>query len=275
MELKRLVYNMTDIILSSFLSLFALFGKEEQVDEERAKAMLINYLRHQFGIRNIDAYIGLYSDMRIAYEMSEDLNVADVVESICTNLNGQIRATEEPLLLLRLMEFCGNKEGKAHGIFQVMAEKFHISESLLRDFVDFVNGTETEHVMLHRLDGFEGQLKTLFIDSSKTLVFTYIGSDTVLLNDVPVLSGTYQVWMQSSVLKGHSGKPVYYSTTRKRWGWQTARRRGKWNFVDATSTFGSQTATTACTISVSLFIAANCLPSWVVQAQANRLYFPS
>lgn len=33
-----------------------------------------------------------------------------------------------------------------------------------------------------------------------------------MLNDVPVLSGTYQVWIQSSVLKGASGKPVYYST---------------------------------------------------------------
>ena len=37
---------MTDIILSSFLSLFALFGKEEQVDEAWAKTMLSNYLRH-------------------------------------------------------------------------------------------------------------------------------------------------------------------------------------------------------------------------------------
>ena len=43
-------------------------------------------------------------------------------------------------------------------------------------------------------------------------MFTYMGSDTVLLNDVPVLSGCYQVWLQSSVLKGKSGRPVYYSS---------------------------------------------------------------
>ena len=49
---------MTDILLSSFLSLFALFGKKEQVDEAWAKTMLVNYLRHQFGIRNIDSYLG-------------------------------------------------------------------------------------------------------------------------------------------------------------------------------------------------------------------------
>jgi ABC-type multidrug transport system ATPase subunit len=44
------------------------------------------------------------------------------------------------------------------------------------------------------------------------LIFTYIGNDTVLINDVPVLSGAYQVWIQSSVLKNSTGKPVYYSS---------------------------------------------------------------
>ena len=65
---------MTDVILSSFISLFALFGKEEQVDESRAKEMLVSYLRRHFGIRNIDLYLDLYSDMRMAYEMTDELN---------------------------------------------------------------------------------------------------------------------------------------------------------------------------------------------------------
>ena len=42
---------MTDILLSSFLSLFALFGKKEQVDEAWAKTMLVNYLRHRLLFR--------------------------------------------------------------------------------------------------------------------------------------------------------------------------------------------------------------------------------
>ena len=54
---------MTDIILSSFLSLFALFGKEEGVDESRARRMLVSYLRHHFGIRNTGGYVDFYSDM--------------------------------------------------------------------------------------------------------------------------------------------------------------------------------------------------------------------
>ena len=203
---------MTDVILSSFTSLFALFGKVEQVDESRAKDMLVSYLRRHFGIRNIDLYLDLYSDMRMAYEMSDDLNTQDTVNSICSTLHGQIRTSEESLLLLRLMEFCGSDSESAHDMFKAMAEKFCIPEEQYRDFSDFVGNRETEHVKLHHIEGFDGTLKTLLDPVTGLLVFTYLGEDTVLLNDVPVLAGAYQVWQQSSVLKKHNGRPVYYSS---------------------------------------------------------------
>ena len=203
---------MTDIILSSFLSLFALFGKEEKVDEARARNLLEDYLRHHFGIRKINTYLGLYLDMRGVYEMSDDLDTETIVASICDNLHGKIRATEESMLLLRIMEFCGVKDGKIHPMFRVMAEKLNVPESLFNDFIDFVCDKASDHVMLLQPEGFGGQLKTLLMPTTGTLIFTYNGDDKVLLNDVPVLPGAYQVWLQSSVLKGRNGRPVYYST---------------------------------------------------------------
>ena len=203
---------MTDVILSSFISLFALFGKVEQVDEERAKKMLVNYLRHHFGIRNTDLYVDLYSDMRMAYEMTENLDTIDTVTAICSNLQADIRNTEKALLLLRVLEFCADDDGFTDIMFRTMAEQFNIPDSQYHDFMDFVNNKSTEHVMLHQLEGFDGQLKTLLDPITGLLLFTYMGNDTVLLNDVPVLSGAYQVWIQSSVLKGKNGTPVYYSS---------------------------------------------------------------
>ena len=208
---------MTDVILSSFISLFALFGKVEQVDEERAKKMLVNYLRHHFGIRNTDLYVDLYSDMRMAYEMTDDLNTIDTVTAICSNLQTDISHTERALLLLRLLEFCTDDDGFTDVMFRTMAEQFNIPDEQYNDFMDFVNNKATEHVMLHQLDGFEGTLKTLLDPITGLLLFTYMGNDTVLLNDVPVLSGAYQVWIQSSVLKSKSGKPVYYSSIISRY----------------------------------------------------------
>ena len=204
---------MTDVILSSFISLFALFGKEEQVDETRAKSMLVNYLRRHFGIRNIDLYLDLYSDMRMAYEMTDNLNTQDTVRGICSALHGKIRSNEEALLLLRLMEFCGGDGMHSDIMFRTMAEQFNIADEQYDNYLDFVNNRITRVVMLHQLEGFGGQLKTLQDPATGMLIFTYLGSDTVLLNDVPVLSGAYQVWLQSSVLKSsNSGKPVYYSS---------------------------------------------------------------
>lgn len=203
---------MTDIILSSFLSLFALFGKEEKVDEVRAQSLLEDYLRHHFGIRKINTYLGLYLDMRGVYDMSDELDVEAVVASICDNLHGKIRTSEEVMLLLRIMEFCGAKDSNIHPMFKVMADKFNVPEPLFNDFIDFVSGKASDHVLLLQPEGFDGQLKTLLMPNTGTLIFTYNGEDKVLLNDVPVLSGAYQVWLQSSVLKGKNGHPVYYSS---------------------------------------------------------------
>ena len=205
---------MTDILLSSFLSLFALFGKKEQVDEAWAKTMLMNYLRHQFGIRNIDSYLGFYEDLRGTYDLMDDdsLDTQGSVRSICSALQGKIKAGEKSLLLLRLMEFCGYKEGHGDDLFKAMVETLEIPEEQFKMFADFVANRETEQVMLHQLEDTDGQLKTLLDPHSGMLLFTYTGSDTVMLNDVPVLSGAFQVWLQSSVLKGKNRKPVYYST---------------------------------------------------------------
>ena len=214
---------MTDIILSSFLSLFALFGKEEKVDEARARNLLEDYLRHHFGIRKINTYLGLYLDMKGVYEMSDDLDTETIVASICDNLHGKIRTSEESMLLLRIMEFCGVKGDNIHPMFKIMAEKFNVPEQLFNDFIDFVSDRASDRVLLLQPDGFDGQLKTLLLPTTGTLIFTYNGEDKVLLNDVPVLSGAYQVWLQSSVLKGKNGRPVYYSSILAEYN----RRSGK------------------------------------------------
>ena len=180
--------------------------------------MLVSYLRRHFGIRNIDLYLDLYSDMRMAYEMTDDLNTQDTVSSICSTLHGQIRTSEEALLLLRLMEFCGSDDTKAVDMFKTMAKKFQIPDEQYADFADFVANRQTERVRLHHFEGFEGTIKTLLDHTTGQLVFTYLGNDTVLLNDVPVLPGSYQVWQQSSVLKKNNGRPVYYSSIISAYG---------------------------------------------------------
>ena len=177
-----------------------------------AKTMLVSFLRHHFGIRNIDTYLGLYDDMRGAYELMDDenLDTQGIVTSICSELHGKIRPSEAAMLLLRLMEFCDYRPGHSDELFQTMAKTFQVSEATFKNFVDFVAGKESRDVLVHHLPETDGTLKTL-LSPSGTLLFTYTGKDKVMLNDVPVLSGSFQVWLQSSVLKGKNGAPIYFS----------------------------------------------------------------
>ena len=99
--------------------------------------------------------------MRMAYEMTDDLDTVNTVKAICSNLQTDIRNTEKALLLLRLLEFCADDDGFTDIMFRTMAEQFNIPDSQYNDFLDFVNNKASEHVMLHQLEGFDGQLKTL------------------------------------------------------------------------------------------------------------------
>ena len=205
---------MTDLILSSFLSLFALFGKKEQVDEAWAKTMLMSYLRHHLGIRNTDSYLDFYSDMRAAYEMTPDLDITETVSSICSNLHGKVSAKEEAFLLLRLMEFCSGSEENADNMFAIIAEKFHIPEEQYHDFADFVNNRQTERVILHQLQNTDGFVKTLLDKGVKVVVATRgdapalaaaIGDDRVVAYAEP--SATYgsckwDAWKRACRLNG-------------------------------------------------------------------------
>ena len=206
---------MTDNILSSFLSLFALFSKEEQVDTTQADDMLVVYMHH-LGIRNVKVYLNFYHDMRDVYDMTDGLDIVDTTSDICSSLHGKIQTRDEALLLLRFMEFCEVEDVRSNSFFRTMKENFNIPDEQYNDFADFVDNRQSSHVLLHHLEGTDGDLKTLYDPVTGLLLFTYQGNDTVLLNDLPVLPGTFQVWLQSSVLKGKSGKAVYYSVIMNR-----------------------------------------------------------
>lgn len=205
---------MTEIILSSLLSLFALYGKGGDVDRESSKKVLANYIRRHFGIRDTDYWLNWYEDMRDAYSMTENLDMSATVDGICTNLHGKIESTEETMMVLRLMEFCAvdGLSDYEMELLHIVANKFHVNDEIFQDFLNFVLGRECSHVRKYTIDGLDGELKTLLVPTLHRLVFVYLGKDELLLNDVPVLSGSFQVMQKSGVLKSHHCQPIYYST---------------------------------------------------------------
>lgn len=208
---------MNDLVLSGLLNLFALFGAVAGIDKERSEKLIKAYLNQHFGIRRQETYLGLYRDLRELYQMSSGLDKDKIIEGVCEGLRKNIEAKEQALLLLRFMEFAGmNPEGflTHEELFKKVASQFNVSEDDFGHFKAFVLDRETEKVLSYVPEGWNGTLKMIDLPGSNAMAFTYRGTDPVMMNDVPVLAGTFQLWQQSGVMKGKQGTPLYYSNIK-------------------------------------------------------------
>ncbi|MCQ2084120.1 MAG: ATP-binding cassette domain-containing protein [Bacteroidaceae bacterium] len=223
---------MNDIVLSSLTNLFALFGSSNDVDSEKTQKIIANYLMRHFGIRSPKSYLNLYNDLRGFYDETPDLDKEIVVAGICQKLQAHITQLEQLLMLLRLMEFC--KMASEHAdvlqdsLFRTVAGNFNISDELFDACVDYAGcqpgscetGKADEYgVMLHEYGPDNSPvLKTLWLKQFNRLLFTYMGTGEVLMEDVPVLAGAFQVWQKCGVLKCSRCKPAYYSSIMSAYG---------------------------------------------------------
>ncbi|HOO42204.1 MAG TPA: ATP-binding cassette domain-containing protein [Bacteroidales bacterium] len=208
---------MNDLVLSGLLNLFALFGAVAGIDKEKSEKLIKAYLNQHFGIRRQETYLGLYRDLGELYRMSPDLDKDKIIESVCEGLRKNIEAKEQSLLLLRFMEFAGiNREGfLAHeDLFKKVGAQFNVNQEVFTHFKAFVLNQETEKVLSFAPEGWNGILQVIDLPGANVMAFTYRGTDPVMMNDVPVLAGTFQLWQQSGVMKGKQGIPLYYSNIK-------------------------------------------------------------
>lgn len=203
---------MNDIILSSLLNLFALFGTQNKADRAKSDELLTSYLIHHFGIRDLSSYLSLYHDLRDFYDDSDGLDIELIIQGVCSKLQGNITEEEQRLMLLRLMEFCSkNQENGDSIIFEIVAKAFRISEETLKEYHTFINGKEeSETVRAIEHPEFSGYIKTMYLKEFDLLLFSCHSEETFKMNDIPVLPQAFQIWHRSGTLKNKHGYPLYY-----------------------------------------------------------------
>ncbi len=200
---------LNDTIISGLVNLFALVGARHNVDVGHSEKLLHDYLSSHLGLRDTSEYVSLYSDFRSVYDDNDSIDKLAIAAGICKSIRTLIPRDELSMILLRLMEFAGVDDEE---VFSYIASDFNVSAEMLSDFRDFVAGRESEAVRIQSFPGYEGTVKTLWIASESTLVFTYDGSGEVLFNDVPLLPGAFRIWEKSGVMKSRRGAPVHFST---------------------------------------------------------------
>ena len=205
---------MNDIIASSLINLLALFSSDSKLDKEKSLKHISDYLKYCFRIRETESYLRLYEDLRGFYDDVPGIDVRNIIESICTKLKGRISVFEQNLMTIRLLQLCSiNKEkyDPDHKIFRTLKECFAISDEDYAEMIDFVASKEGKNIRIMPL-GEHGSITLLLWRKSNTLLYFCTHAHGAVMNDVPVIDNLFQVWQQSSVMKGRSFAPIYYST---------------------------------------------------------------
>jgi len=211
----------TDVVLSSLINLFALFGARGNVDAKKSRQTISNYLTRHFGIRNQEDYLGMYEELCDLYAFSPELNKEGIVSGIIANLNGHIRDYDEPLILLRMMEFstmAPDSFDENDPLYRQVSDIFELLPGTYQNLCDFVAQRSTEHVKVLSFPGMKGDITTLLLPGYNLLLFTYHGEDEVSINDVPVIPGLFLQWEKSAILKCQHSQPVYYSQVMEAYG---------------------------------------------------------
>ena len=206
---------MNDIILSSLLNLFALYGAKKGIGEKESIPLISAYLSRFYGIRNLKSYTRLYSDLSDYYLEFPETDTDTIIDGICSNIKGRLNQKEGAAFLLRLMEFLDKTTrltdaDKAD--LKKVADCFRVSDALLDDFISFIKGEATENVLVFPLDGDCGTLKTVFSPELDLLAFAYSGDSSVYMDDIQLMPDVFQVWNKSSLLKSSHFSPLYYSS---------------------------------------------------------------
>lgn len=206
---------MNEIVLSSLLNLFALFGSKKGLEKDSSLTLLEDYLSRFFGIRNTKHYTRLYTDLRSFYDESPEMDKDSIVTGICSYMKAKISMNEKVTTLLRLMEFCSKQTGDfdpEEDIFAKVAQALGISDTHFREAARFARNEDGGLVRIMNLDSDGDKLKTLFFQDINLMVFACKTVHSLWMDDIQIRNNVFQIWNQSSVLKSSHFNPVYHST---------------------------------------------------------------
>lgn len=204
---------MNDLVIAALLNLFALFSSVSHIKRDKARELVYNYLVCFYGIHNVDEYLSLFDNLCDVYSM-EDLDTETILTTVCSKLQRKIPVQEQALLVLRFMEFSAiNPESYKENfkLFEFAAGKLGVSDSMFKDFADYIDGIPGEHVAVADCQGIEGSIKILRVSEFNKTLLTYTGPEQLYLSEMPIRSGVYVIWEKNGIIKSHKIAPIYFA----------------------------------------------------------------
>ncbi len=222
---------MSEPVLNAIMRLFALVAKEDLITKQEREHIKV-FLSDHLSQRATESHLQLFDTY--ALEMSNKLSLTqekDTITEICRSINVEVAQKQKMVIVLELMSVIladGAISDREQTLALQISEALYIQISDLDLIKQYVLAKETKdnksedilivdsqtsapastkHIFRESLNGF---ISILYLQSTDTFFFKYIGNTDVYLNGVPQKSGSINVLATGSTLRWEITDPVYY-----------------------------------------------------------------
>lgn len=240
---------MSERILRALMQLFAIIAKVDEmtdvtmeaIEQSQGRRIIQAFLRSELNNELIDKYLQMYDEFLLIHHAGStkkdgqrkrtSVNSVKVLR-ICSQINEELAQRQKMIVLLRIFEFIhsNNQVNEQEQEFvQTVAESFNIPDkeySQLKIFIEepashiidepnflYVAGRNMEfsEAKFMRMDGMDGMIRFIRMESVNILFFRHFGTDELNLNGQIVSNERHHVLYQGSAIRTAKSSPLYYS----------------------------------------------------------------
>lgn len=225
------------------MQLFAIIARPESNRADR-RTVVESFLKRQLNSELVQEYLKAFDEYyRIFQEKGKEVGKRNVrissssvrVLKICTEINEELAQPQKLIVLFQLLEFVnsdisGEISDQEMEFINTVSESFNFSQQEYTNLKEFVlfpferipasdqvllidNNKEFTHRKVKHsfLDGLQGQIRILYVDSGSMYLARYIGQSEMYLNGQILQQDKVFVFNTGSSIRNPQIKPLYYS----------------------------------------------------------------
>jgi ABC-type multidrug transport system ATPase subunit/uncharacterized tellurite resistance protein B-like protein len=221
---------MSEPILNAIIKLFALVAKEDLVNKQE-RDQIQAFLNDHVGQRSVGAHLQLFDEYCKVIANHSPEQEAEDIRTIALEINQEVDQKQKNVIIIELMSIVmadGTITPHEQRISRTIGSALNISEAdqeLIRYYVLGQRAGEFENECILSIDSnanysgkgkhiyrehLDGAIAILYLASTESFFFKYVGHTDVYLNSVPQKPGNINALAIGSLIRWGTTDPVYY-----------------------------------------------------------------
>lgn len=237
---------MSEPVLDAIIRLFALVAKEDRITQQEREYIEV-FLSDHLSKKATENHLRLFDEY--AQEISAKLSATqekEVIQEICHSINQEVAQKQKVVIILELMSVIladGTISERERSLGLAISEALNITSQdleLIKKYVLASTREEADHGNILVIDSnpqplqhakhlyreeLHGFIAVLYLPTTDSFFFKYLGNSDVYLNGVPQKRRNIIVLGTGSILRWDAVDPVYYGEIQAQFkkGSKTAR----------------------------------------------------